>query len=384
MLFKDVVGQSELKNQLIKDVQNNAISHAYIFAGNLGYGGFPLALSFAQYINCENPLDTDSCGVCSNCKQMNVLQHPDLHFSFPSVSIKSNNPNICAPFLAEFYEKVLANPYLTYFDWMVQVSQSQLVKSKSQEIKQGNISVDEGARISNALSLKSFSGGYKISIIWLAEYMHTATANKLLKILEEPPEKTIFLLITEKLSILLPTIISRARIKRCSPIDKTSLMNWASEHDFNQLEVVESAWGRSEGDFIHFQSVLTNETDNQTDCENFIQLMRACYKKEVIPMLDWASSIGSAKKEEQKNFLLYCLHMVRQCVLINYSGGTISNVSKEEGAFLSKFSKFISGNNVLSFYKLFNSAHYALVRNGNSKILFTNLTFEVMRYIHRA
>jgi DNA polymerase-3 subunit delta' len=221
-------------------------------------------------------------------------------------------------------------------------------------------------------------------IIWMAEEMNATCANKLLKILEEPPKNTLFILLCESQEKMLQTIISRTQILKIPRISSQDLTNYLKQSANVSGSAIESIVGRVEGDVIAANELLSSSTEQDENRELFIQLMRVCYKKDVIPMLDWAEEIASTSKERQKIFVNYALHMFRQSMLRNYTDHQLTKVSTEEDQFLKNFARFITGKNVFDFMETFNDAHYHIERNANTKILFTNLCFKVMRYIHFA
>ncbi|MDX1650861.1 MAG: DNA polymerase III subunit delta' [Brumimicrobium sp.] len=372
MLFKEVIGQEALKERLRKELEGERISHAQLFLGKTGYGSLPLALAFIQYLFCENRSSEDSCGTCSSCNKMMTLQHPDVHFSFPTVQAVSKTSD---PQFKEWKEMALNNPYFSLNQW---------IYSSDPKGRNPVISKHQSEEIVKKLALKSYEGGYKVSVIWMADEMNTVCANKLLKIIEEPPAKTLFILIAEKQEEIMPTILSRTQLVKIKQIEEVALEAYLKKHGIGDQDTLKSILSRAEGDLMKAIEMATSQGNENENRERFIELMRICYKKEVLPMLDWAEKTAKLGREEQKNFLEYALFMIRQSLMNNYTEEQLVRASPEETAFLKKFSRFITGNNVLDFTKLFNDAHYHVVRNAHAKILFTNITFEVMRYIHRA
>jgi DNA polymerase-3 subunit delta' len=372
MQFKDVVGQQELKRHLIQEVDKEKISHAQLFLGNAGHGGLPLALAFVQYLFCENKNALDSCGKCPSCRKVTELQHPDLHFSFPVVLTAYKKSDAA---LSHWRDQIKKDPYFSQNDWLKRIDEKE---------RKATIGTDESQEIIKKLSLKSYEGGFKVMIIWMAEEMNTFCANKLLKILEEPPAKTVFILLCEKQEQLLQTILSRTQIVKIPRINTADLSLFL-RNEFNlSTSNAESIVARVEGDALQAFDLVGTHHDQDENRDLFIQLMRVCYKKDVILMLDWAEQISTTGKERQKIFVQYALHMFRQSMLRNYTEDQLTRVSKEEDDFLNKFARFISGNNLQDFMLTFNDAHYHLDRNANAKILFTNLCFKVMRFIHFA
>ncbi len=372
MRFSEVVGHAELKADLIKEVNQNHISHAQLFIGKPGYGALPLALAFVQYLLCENKQETDSCGECQTCKKVGKLQHPDLHFSFPTVQTVSK---IADGLISEWREQITESPYFDLNDW---------IKRTDPKERMPIIGKDESQEIIKKLNLRSYEGGYKIMLIWMAEEMNQSSANKLLKILEEPPGNTLFLLISENEETMLQTILSRTQKVRVPRIKMEDLSMYLREHKNQSAGNADSIASRADGDLIEAMEFLGDHAEQDENREQFIQLMRVCYKKSVLEMMDWSDGMSFKSREFQKVFLKYALHMFRQSLLKNYTEDTLTRVSDEEEAFLSKFARFITGNNIGSFLETFSDAHYHIERNANPKILFTQLCFEVMRYIHKA
>lgn len=372
MRFSEVVGHAKLKEDLIKEVNQDHISHAQLFIGKSGYGVLPLALSFVQYLFCENKQATDSCGECQSCKKVAKLQHPDLHFSFPTVQPISKTAD---GLITEWRKMILENPYFDLNGW---------IRFMDPKERMPIIGKDESQEIIKKLNLRSFEGGYKVMMIWMAEEMNQSSANKLLKILEEPPGDTLFILMAESQDTMLQTILSRTQKVRVPRIKMEDLSGYLRAHKNQSSGNADSIAARVDGDLIEALEFLGDHADQDENREQFIQLMRVCYKKNVLEMMDWSEGISHKSREFQKVFLKYALHMFRQSLLKNYTEETLIRVSEEEANFLEKFAKFITGNNIGDFLETFSDAHYHIERNANPKILFTQLCFEVMRYIHKA
>jgi len=369
--FSSIIGQEDLKHHLTQEVQSGKISHAQLFLGKPGYGSLPLALAFVQYLFCENKSNTDSCGECAACRKVSELQHPDLHFSFPTVLAIAKKSDA---FIKDWREQVKQQPYFNLYDWTKRIDPTE---------RKPIIGVDESLEIIKKLNLKSFEGGHKVMIIWMAEEMNADGANKLLKILEEPAPKTLFILLAESQDKLLTTILSRTQIVKV-PMLSAESVQLALEARGVPRNTATSIAGRSDGDMIEATAALGDQDENDHNRELFIQLMRVCFRKDVGLMLDWTDAIAASTREGQKQFLKYALHMVRQSMLKNYTQEMLTRVSQEEADFLKNFSRFISNNNIMDFMQLFNDSHYYIERNAHSKLLFTQLCFQVMRFIHKA
>ena len=371
MLFSEVIGQKELKSQLINEVNQEKISHAQLYLGRPGFGGLPLALGFVQYLFCENKQEADSCGVCVSCNKVSKLQHPDLHFSFPTVLSEHKTSD---ELITEWREQVESTAYFDLNSWIKKIDK----KKERKPI----IGTDESQQIIKKLSLKSYEGGYKVVVIWMAQEMNPACANKLLKIIEEPPPKTLFILISSAQEFMLGTILSRTRIIRIPPIREEQTSEYLQEKKNLKKTDADKISSRSEGDLLIARELSELESDYEDNRAMFVRLMRVCYKKSVSEMIQWAESITETGRESQKAFLKYSLHMFRQSILRNYTEDELIKVSEEERKFLQNFSMFITGANITELMNTFNNAHYHLERNANNKILFTNLSFQVMRLLH--
>lgn len=367
-----MIGQRDSIKHFIQEVKQNKVSHAHILSGKNGYGGLSLALSIAQYLMCENRSQNDSCGACPSCVKVSKLEHPDLHFAFPVVQAIDKKSD---GFIVKWREQVLKNPVFSLESWSAYSDPKQRVPI---------IGVEQSQEIIRKLSVRSFEGGYKVMLIYAAESMNTAAANKLLKIIEEPPAKTVFLLVCEDLEQILPTIRSRVQSWRLSPIDLDELAVHIQQRHNLSRGASESIAVRSGGDLLQAEELIEALQDGDANKENFIQLMRVCYKKNVIEMISWAEAIAAQSKYAQKDFLDYSLYMFRQSILRNYTGKQMTRVSPDEDEFLTNFARFITGNNLPDFLDKFSKAQYHLDRNANKELLFTDLCFHVMRYIHAA
>lgn len=372
MQFKDVVGQNDVKSHLLRDVDHDKISHAQLFLGKMGHGNLALALAYVQYIFCQNKIEQDSCGVCPSCRKVSDLQHPDLHFSFPVVQAIGKKSDL---FIKEWREQVKETPYFDLTTW------TEKIDDKG---RKPIMSVEEGQEIIKKLSLKSFEGGYKVVIIWMAEEMNPVASNKLLKILEEPPARTLFLMLADSQEHILQTILSRTQLVQIPRISLNNMVQYLQTKHRMDVSAATSMASLAEGDLIEVENLISTDIDKDSNRDLFIQLMRVCFKKDVLAMMDLADNLGMLGKEKQKMFLRYALHMFRQSLLLNYGTTQLSRTSKEEDDFLKNFAKFITGNNINGFVETFNDAHYHIDRNAHAKILFTELTFKVMRYIHFA
>jgi DNA polymerase-3 subunit delta' len=370
--FSEIIGQEKVKTEIIKEINSGKIAHAKLFLGKSGYGTLPLALAFVQYLFCEQKTDNDSCGDCPSCKRVREFTHPDVHYVYPIVkSVHGTSMGA----IEVWRKKLSENPYFNLLEW-----------GELHEIKNNKLIIptEESVEIIKKLNFKSYEGGAKVMIIWMPEEMHNSCSNKLLKILEEPPQNTYFLLVAENQDRMLNTILSRTQKVEVPRIELADLSNFMQKKSNLNREEADFISSFSEGDYLMALSYIEESEAKDFYKEQFIQMMRSSYKKDVLGMLDWADKFSSQPRERQKFFFIYSLHMFRQSIMMNYIGEELTHVTKEEEHFLKNFSPFISGNNIREFQETFNDGYYHIERNANSKILFTQLCFQTMRYIHAA
>ena len=371
MQFKDVIGQSAVKQRLIASVRENHVPHAQLFLGPAGSGKLPLALAYAQYILCPNRTETDSCGVCPTCQKIQKLVHPDLHFVVPTANTKKvkSNPESDL-FMEEWREYVIQNEgYVDTSSWYTFLDV---------ENKQGYMSVRDAASLLRKLSMKSYEGEYKIAIIWMAEKMRTDTANKLLKLLEEPPEKTVFLLIAEDAEELLATIKSRTALVKIPSIDLTAVeaalktrlkCNDKQSHDAAMV---------SEGNWITACHSVQESEEHKFYFTTFQQWMRLCFRAAYSEIIDFSSTVKGIGREKQKELLDYGLRIIRNSLLFNNNLAEIVMLPEDEKVFNSKFAPFVNPANLAQIAALFEEAIRQIERNGNAQLIFTDMSFKMV------
>jgi len=382
MLFKDIVGQDQVKQRLIKSVNEGRIPHAQLFTGPEGTGKLALAIAYAQYISCQKKGEDDSCGVCPSCHKFIKLIHPDLHFVFPIIlsDKKSDSDDEKAPsgklsdaFLIQWREVLLANPYITESDWYEMIGA---------ENKQGIIGTTESSDVIRKLSLKSYESDYKTMIIWLPERMNQQAANKLLKLIEEPPLNTTFLMVSENPTQLLKTILSRTQIIKIPPIHRDSIaLALVDRYQLSPAKANEIS-RISNGSYQKAISLVSAEVENQY-FPYFRQLMRLCYSNEVTGLLDWANEVSSLGREQQKELLSESLRLLRESLMLNMDLEDISYLAGEEVDFGKKFSPFINKSNVYQIFSEFNLAIDHISRNGNPNIIFTDMCMKLVKLINK-
>ena len=371
MQFKDVIGQSAVKQRLITSVQKNHVPHAQLFLGPAGCGKLPLALAYAQYILCPNRTETDSCGVCPTCQKMQKLVHPDLHFVVPTATTKKikSNPESDL-FMEEWREYVIQNQgYVDTSSWYTFLDV---------ENKQGYMSVRDAASLLRKLSMKSYEGEYKIAIIWMAEKMRVETANKLLKLLEEPPEKTVFLLIAEDQEELLATIKSRTALVKIPAIETDAIEKALVERLYAQPDQARDAAMISEGNWITACHSVQDSEEHKFFFTTFQQWMRLCFRGAYSEIIDFSANIKTLGREKQKELLDYALRIIRNSLLFNNNLGEIVMLPNEEKVFNSKFAPFVNPANLTQIAELFEEAIRQIERNGNAQIIFTDVSFKMV------
>ncbi|MBR1515030.1 MAG: DNA polymerase III subunit delta [Bacteroidales bacterium] len=371
MQFKDIIGQSAIKQRLIASVRDNHVSHAQLFLGPAGSGKLPLALAYAQYILCPNRTETDSCGVCPTCQKMQKLVHPDLHFVVPTATTKKvkSNPESDL-FMEEWREYVIQNQgYVDTSSWYTFLDV---------ENKQGYMSVRDAASLLRKLNMKSYEGEYKIAIIWMAEKMRVDTANKLLKLLEEPPEKTVFLLIAEDSEELLATIKSRTALVKIPAIEASAIEAALQTRLGCDPQQAHDAAMISEGNWLNACHFVKESEDRKFFFTTFQQWMRLCFKAAYPELIDFSANVKTLGREKQKELLDYGLRIIRNSLLFNNKLPEIVMLPDDEKKFNANFSPFVNPANLVQIAELFEEAIRQIERNGNAQIIFTDVGFKMV------
>lgn len=369
MLFKETVGQENLQQILRRMVDENRLSHALLFHGDYGYGGLPLALGLAQYIFCRDRKAEDACGECPSCIKVRKLAHPDLHFSFPVNASEGSKKLKSDDFLESWRDQILENPYFNLKIWNERIGL---------EKKQSLINVEESRAIIKKLKLKSFEANYKLLMIWGADRMNGEAANRLLKLIEEPAEDTLIILLTEDEEQIIQTITSRTQAIALPPIDPLAIeAELLKEESIDQARAKQIAI-QAEGDLIRARNLLNRQEEEEIFFRFFTEWMRACYEANVERMYKWVEEISSASygREKQKRFLQYVLDQMREGIVRNYSGNKLQRYFGQEDQFMKKFSPFIIAENILEINELINEAHYHIERNAYAKIVFMDMSMQ--------
>lgn len=370
MLFSEIIGNQAVKQRLIQTAGDGRISHAQLFLGPEGSGALALAIAYAQYINCTARTQTDACGQCSSCVKYNKLVHPDLHFVFPvAATDKVKKDPVSDLFLAEWRKLFAQNPYFGLNQWL---------EFLNVENKQVGIQKNESAEIIKKLNLKTYEADFKVMVIWLPEKMNDSSANKLLKILEEPPAKTLFLLVSENEGEILQTILSRTQLVKISKLDSPELKKTLQAKYQLADDVLTAVVQTSNGNYNAALQLLETSDQFTENFEWFTRYMRLSYSRNVPELLQWADGLASQGRERLKNFLEYSLKMVRENFMLNNHVPQIVYLNNTENQFSQKFHTFINEVNVATLTRELNEAHYHIERNGNAKIILFDLALKTI------
>lgn len=369
MLFAEIPGHNDIKERLIRSVKEQRISHAQLFLGAEGSGSLAIAVAYAQYMMCEQKGDNDACGVCASCRKVQKLVHPDLHFSYPYVSKQKDD--ISTNYVKEWRLAFLENPYMGLETWMGYLDTDN---------KQPNIYISECHDIIRRLSYKSFESEFKLMIIWLPEYLGSE-GNTLLKLIEEPPEKTVFILVAEKYDQILNTILSRTQLIKISPFSDLEINQYLVEKGCSP-EAAKRFSYLANGN-MHDALALMNEED--TDLEAlFVAWFRLCYSRKGLDLLPWIEKVVPASfgRENQKNMLRFGLQVLRDCLLFNAQAESILRFESQHFE-LPKLASIINSVNAPLLIGHLEQAIYHIERNANPKILFLDLSIQMMRDLQR-
>ena len=382
MLFRDIIGQEATKEQLCRSVREGRIAHAQLFAGISGIGKLQLALAYAQYLNCPNRTETDSCGTCPTCIQFERLQHPDLHFAFPIVG----SDETCDSFLEPWRNIILTKHYFDLEDWH---------KALGVETKQSMIYEKESGEILRKLSLKPYGNGYKVMIIWQPEKMNASSANKLLKLLEEPPARTVFLLVSEHPEQLLSTIQSRVQTIRVPRLETAVLTQALQQKGVDEPRALDIA-RIANCSYLAALKKIDESEENKQELHDFIELFRDAYTIGVIKdtqkkyeslkrLRQWSIDMADSKvgREKQKHFLQYAQQQVRENYIRNLAKPELNYQLGEERDFSVKFAPFIHGGNVEAIMNQLDLAERQIEQNGNAKVIFFDLCLQMIVLIKK-
>ena len=372
MLFKDIIGNNAVKKQLTEAVKNNRISHAQLFFGKSGSAKLALALAYSQYLNCENKIENDSCGRCSSCLKFSNLSHPDLHLIFPILKVNGVKTPTSDSFVNNWRELILSNQYVSINDWIDSFG------ADNKTGKQGSIYIDEAASIQRKLSLKNYEAEYRVVLIWMPERMNLTVANKLLKLLEEPPKGTIFILVSEDANNLLPTIISRLQTLKIPDFNTEDIAHYFGGITLEKAKQLKNITDADLGKMIKIQQ------DSEGILylfEEFSAWMRLAYKMDVGGISQWVDKISTMGRKHQKLFLSYAIKMIRECLILNFANSSLLKTNEKEHTFISKFSPYIHEENSVMIVQVFEESIKSINRNANAKILFFELSLKMVKFL---
>lgn len=380
MRFADIIGHEALKEHLVRGVDSGRISHAQLFTGIAGAGTLPLAVAYAQYIHCRNRQNGDSCGLCPSCQQIAALAHPDLHFVFPVNKQGKKSGEVVLSSAREFADKwreifSSSGGYFNAQQWFESLNLGKTLK--------GMITAKEAEEIIRRLGFKSFESEYKTMIIWLPETMNEEAANKLLKILEEPWDKTVFILVTEHSDRLLKTITSRTQEVNIPRLTAEDLLPIVLQSETDSAKA-QSIARLACGDVIELRRLLGQADDSlrRENFEAFCAVMRLSYNNKHLELMNWADDVAALSREHQRGMLLDFSRLLREAFMIHAGLAEVSYLWGEEAAFCKKFAPFIDEKNIEPILEQIESALRQINQNGNPRIVFTHFALAVSKHIN--
>lgn len=368
MRFSDVIGQNEIKELLRSQVDSGRLPHALLLSGDTGSGTLALALALATYVLCADKQEGDICGHCPSCVKMNKLIHPDLHLSFPIIK-KSSGITTSDTYLKEWLTQLQSEQYFDLNDWL---------RIIGTENKQAIIPDDEADNIIRKLSLSSYEGGWKVMIIWLPEKMNASAANTLLKTLEEPSPKTLFILCTEHPEQMLDTILSRTQRIDVPPLSVEELSLALIERRGLDRDTAVSVARVSGGSWLKALKQLCDADDSKAMLQSFMQLMRLAYMRDLAALMRWSEQMAALGREQQKAYLAYMQTMLRENFVYNFGRSELNFMTPQEKDFAYKFARFINERNIIQLTEEFAHAQRDVMGNVNGKTIFFNLALRTI------
>lgn len=373
MLFKEIIGQGEVKVKLLNMLKDDRTPHALMLFGPSGTGKLPLAIAMAQYLACGDRQETDSCGRCPSCQKFEKLVHPDLHFVVPVLRVgQKTGPPVSDDFIETWRESLLSDYYLTENLWYEAIGA---------ENKQGIINVKESEAIIRKLGFKPYESEYRMMIIWLPEKMNQPAANKLLKLIEEPPHKTLILMVSEQTDRILPTILSRTQLLPVPPLTDAEVREGLIQQKNTDIQLLEDAVSRANGNFSLALQTFRQDENDLRNFDLFTGLMRLCYARKIIEINAWVDQVAGMGRERQKQLIDYSLRLLRENFMLRMNSGSLNYMSGKEREFALKFSSFIHEGNVFTLVKEFGEAGNHIEANGNPRIILMDLSIRVIRLL---
>lgn len=372
--FKDIIGQDSLKSQLIQTINEGFIPHAQLFTGQGGFGTYAIALAYARYLNCQNRTRNDACGHCPSCLKYDILAHPDLHFVFPIVAKKEKKKELCDDFLPEWRDFLQENPYFDFNSWLNYIN-----AGNSQAI----IYSKESDTIIHKLNLKIYEAAYRVLIIWLPEKLHPTCANKLLKIIEEPPQHTVILMVSENPDNVLGTILSRAQRINVRAIEDQKLSETLTERFGITKEDAANVTHIANGNYLKAVETISLNEENLQFLDFFKSMMRNSWMRNVKEMKQLADILAGLGREKQKNFLQYCQHLIRENFIYRFQNAELTYMNHEEADFSIRFSPFVNERNVIDLMEELSTAEQHITQNVNAKMVFFDLALRITVLLKR-
>lgn len=369
MYFKDIIGQDATIAMMRQAVAEGRIPHAQLVCGLEGTGKLALAIAYARYLCCSYRNSEDACGKCPSCKKFDKLVHPDLHFAFPIYKKDSSKTPHSDDFIEKWRQAVAENPYINLNQWMGHIGT---------ENQQGLIYASQSEEIIRKLTLKSSEGGYKVMIIWMAEKMNGECSNKLLKMIEEPPAQTVFLLVAENPDLLLPTIQSRVQRLMLRPIEEDTITHALCEK-YGLIEAdARKISHSSAGNWLQAVESIHLGNHSKEHIELFMTLMRKSYMRDLKGMRQWADTVAGMGREPQKSFLIYCQRMIRESFICNFHRPEINYMNIDEANFTSRFAPFVNEKNIFGIMDELSEAQHHIEQNVNAKMVFFDLALKMI------
>ena len=368
MYFHNVIGQDDLKARLTDTARRGIIPHARLFCGRTGSGTFPLALAYARYLNCTDRTDTDACGKCHSCRQYDALAHPDLHFVFPIVADKKRKRTVCDDYLGEWRAMLTEHTYFDLDEWLDRMETAG---------KQALIYAEESDQMIRKTSLRIYEAQYRVLIVWMPERMHAACANKLLKLIEEPPARTVILMVSDAPDLILGTILSRTQRLDVRPIEADALARALEQRTGLPPDDARRTAHLAHGDLLAAERSMGDDERQRLFLDFFIRIMRNAWKRDVRAMKQTADELAALSREQQRAFLAYCQHLVRENFVRRFRSDDLNYLRPDEAAFSARFSPYVNERNVFDFAAELADAERHIAQNGNAKMIFFDLTLRI-------
>lgn len=369
MLFRDIVGQEEVVRRLTRQVSEGRLPHALMLCGPEGSGKLPVALVLARYLLCESPENGEPCGHCHSCRMTENWAHPDLHFSFPLIKGKSSEQPISDDRLAEWREQLSRTPYFTPNDWLADLH------AENQQLQ---FYVSESDALQRKLSLKSSQGSYRVVLIWLPEKMPPATANKLLKLIEEPPAKTHFLMVSQEPDAVLGTIISRTQRIAVPALSEEVIARALTERHGLSGTTAQNLAHIAQGSYTRALELIEEDSNRREYFDLFVQFMRLCYMRNIKELRQWTEQVSGMGRERQKHMLDYCQRLVRENFIYNFRCDKLNYMTEQEEQFARNFARFINERNVIPIMEELTACRNDIEQNVSPKMVFFDLAIKII------